>query len=496
MVLKVKKPKPPPKPQPKPQHAEAGPATDAVIADLRSATDATSLTAALARAQDIGLSSSRSDDVKQAKRRLFACNSGVAVEALPVGTQRKRSPEEVASEVAPVETPQLARKKKRRTEAGAVLDETAPTQPDQTVSQKSNSEFQVRVGNVSKLATDDELQTFFEDCGEIAELVVTRNKAGDNAGKPRGVIFITFTASEGKLAALELNGTYYRGKELKVTEATRSEEATPKTGNATGSKDAGKGLGFKVFVGALPYEANEKSVRSLFGGCGDIRDFFMPLNKSRKKEGHIQGYALITFETQAGMEMAISQHGKEINGRTLVVERKTGKEIKRDEPGVEVFEVFVGGLYSVSKKLIKQHFAACGEIESFEMPLTKAGESKGIAFIRYKTQESLDNALALNEKPLGLRTPTVERKVPKKEKDKDAKAEDSDEDEPVPKKAAKAAKAEPLDPHAAAILALQSAVDEDSCRAALDHARTLGITKKEEAFKRCKERLYGDAPKD
>lgn len=62
---------------------------------------------------------------------------------------------------------------------------------------------------------------------------------------------------------------------------------------------------------------------------------------------------------------------------------------------------------------------------------------------------------------------------------------------PAPKPAAKS---EPMDPRAAALAALDAASDEDSLRAAIDHAKKLGCSKKDIPFKRAKERLYGDTP--
>jgi len=147
-------------------------------------------------------------------------------------------------------------------------------------------------------------------------------------------------------------------------------------------------------------------------------------------------------------------------------------------------------LYSISKKKIRQHFAECGDIASFEMPLTKQGESKGIAFIVYKTEDGLNNALALNDTQLGSRNLTVQRKAPKKDKQQDSKQEMVVEGGPAPKRLI----SESLDPRAAALFALETASGEEELRAALDHAKGLGFSKKDVPFKRAKERLYGDTP--
>jgi len=80
------------------------------------------------------------------------------------------------------------------------------------------------------------------------------------------------------------------------------------------------------------------------------------------------------------------------------------------------FEVFVGGLFSVARKLIKKTFAECGKIVNFDMPLTAAGESKGVAFIAYEKQKGMELSLKLHDTQLGKRWLTVQKNVKKKEK--------------------------------------------------------------------------------
>merc|ERR1712113_325455 len=127
------------------------------------------------------------------------------------------------------------------------------------------------------------------------------------------------------------------------------------------------------------------------------------------------------------MESALSLNGKEFSGSALIVERKTKSKEKSAADGNASgtshakaagsgFDVFVGGLYSISKKNILKHFAACGEVESFEMPLTSKGESKGIAFIAYKTQEAMLAALELNNTQFCKRRLAVERRQFKTER--------------------------------------------------------------------------------
>merc|ERR1719262_1717852 len=60
-------------------------------------------------------------------------------------------------------------------------------------------------------------------------------------------------------------------------------------------------------------------------------------------------------------------------------------------------KVFVGGLpFSASKMEVREKFEGCGEIDWLHMPRDAKGRSRGIAFISYWDQESLDKALELD----------------------------------------------------------------------------------------------------
>lgn len=57
-------------------------------------------------------------------------------------------------------------------------------------------------------------------------------------------------------------------------------------------------------------------------------------------------------------------------------------------------KVFVGGLdWELDPQQVRQDFAECGEIADFDMPKSSSGQPLGVAFIVFKTQEGVDNAL-------------------------------------------------------------------------------------------------------
>jgi len=79
------------------------------------------------------------------------------------------------------------------------------------------------------------------------------------------------------------------------------------------------------------------------------------------------------------------------------------------------FKVFVRGLpWSIDEDALKTHFEKCGDIEDVKMPKTPSGSSRGVGFIKFKTQEGFDAALDLDNTECGGRSMNVE-KVAKRE---------------------------------------------------------------------------------
>jgi cold-inducible RNA-binding protein len=81
----------------------------------------------------------------------------------------------------------------------------------------------------------------------------------------------------------------------------------------------------KLYVGNLPYTADDAQLRELFGQYGEIQE--LALIKDRQT-GQPKGFAFVTFATQQAAESALAQDGKDLGGRALKVnmaeQRKPG----------------------------------------------------------------------------------------------------------------------------------------------------------------------------
>lgn len=113
-------------------------------------------------------------------------------------------------------------------------------------------------------------------------------------------------------------------------------------------------------------------------------------------------------------------------GKTALASR--AKKTDKDK-----LKVYVGGLpFKCGKSDVRAHFEACGEIDWLHMPLDAQERTRGIAFISFWTQESVDAALEFDGKAFNFQAKDYLLKVnmagakPAKV-DKPLKAESADE---------------------------------------------------------------------
>lgn len=78
------------------------------------------------------------------------------------------------------------------------------------------------VGNISYNTTEENLQDFFSDCGEITEIKVISDY---ETGRSKGFAFVTFDSEDSLNSAIEKSGQDLDGRTIKVNKAQQK----PKT---------------------------------------------------------------------------------------------------------------------------------------------------------------------------------------------------------------------------------------------------------------------------
>lgn len=166
------------------------------------------------------------------------------------------------------------------------------------------------VGQLSWNVDNDWLGSEFESCGEIisAKVMVDRETQ-----RSRGFGYVEFATAEGAQKALELNGKEVDGRAIKV------DLATPRAPNpekrAKVFNDQVSAPSETLFVGNLPFSANENGLYELFGEHGDVQSIRIPTDR---ETGAPKGFAYVQLNSVEDAQKAFdSLKGTDYEGRTL-----------------------------------------------------------------------------------------------------------------------------------------------------------------------------------
>ena len=72
----------------------------------------------------------------------------------------------------------------------------------------------------------------------------------------------------------------------------------------------------KLYIGNLPFSANDSELREVFSSYGEIEDSVVITDR---QTGRSKGFGFITFSKEEDAEKALEQNGKDMGGRTLRV---------------------------------------------------------------------------------------------------------------------------------------------------------------------------------
>lgn len=168
------------------------------------------------------------------------------------------------------------------------------------------------MGNLSFNVEDSDVENFFKDVGEIAEIRL----ASDREGKFKGFGHVEFATAEAAQEALKLNGGDFLGRQIKLDLAREKGAYTP----ASGNDNSGKAQGQTVFVRGFDTSDSEDKIRSAlekhFGSCGDISRVSIP----QDHEGGLKGMAYVEFKDSNATNKALQLNGSELGEGTLTVQ--------------------------------------------------------------------------------------------------------------------------------------------------------------------------------
>jgi len=178
---------------------------------------------------------------------------------------------------------------------------------------------------------------------------------------------------------------------------------------------------FTVFVGNLPFSADEQDVRRTFEQCGAIADIRLPRHFDT---GRPKGCAIVTYAFAQGMASALEMNDIDYDGRRLVVRRDDAKGKGKGDKGYGngkgksdggdrgkgkgkkgprdmsmkpdgCRSVIVKNLsYDTMESTLESVFIDCGPIASVRLLTDReTGRSRGIGFVDFDSSEGADAAM-------------------------------------------------------------------------------------------------------
>lgn len=212
-------------------------------------------------------------------------------------------------------------------------------------------------------ATETRVRQFFRDCGKIVSLSM----------KP----------DEDKLTAT----VEFETREDAVF--AQSRQSKPFDGTLI---DIALGAKATLFVSNYPPEADEAYIRKLFEDCGEIIEIRFP---SLKFNTH-RRFCYIQFANAEQAMAAAQLDGKAIGKLHLLAKISDPSAQKAREGAVEEGrEVYVANVdWHAKEDEVKELFSKFGSVETVRIPKNMKGQSKGVAFVVFKTKDEASAAAA------------------------------------------------------------------------------------------------------
>ncbi|XDG07118.1 hypothetical protein ABKA04_006733 [Annulohypoxylon sp. FPYF3050] len=184
--------------------------------------------------------------------------------------------------------------KKRKAEE----EVSTPFKKSKTETESSGDEYTTLfVGNLGWAVDDDKLYETFQDCADLSSARVVTDKAMQRS---RGFGYVDFSSHEGAKAAFEkMNGFELEGRELRLdpSKPRPAEDSTPNARAQDRARQHGDSVSAEsdtLFVGNLPWDADEDVVSAFFGEVAEVKSVRLPTDP---ESGDRKGFGYVTFNS-------------------------------------------------------------------------------------------------------------------------------------------------------------------------------------------------------
>jgi len=186
--------------------------------------------------------------------------------------------------------------------AAAAEGDPGPGELGQIPPERLTQSLKLFVGQVPKNLVEEDLAYVFEPYGPIADLTVIRDR---RSGNHRGCAFVTYESGGDAMRVVsEMHGRYkFDGAPWPAQVRPAAGEVDDSYGRGGGSDSQGDNDGSKLFVGQLPKESDEDSVRDLFAPYGDIASVY--IIRKKQHDASRNGCAFVKYREREMAERAI-----------------------------------------------------------------------------------------------------------------------------------------------------------------------------------------------
>ncbi|KAF2343448.1 RNA recognition motif domain, partial [Trinorchestia longiramus] len=174
------------------------------------------------------------------------------------------------------------------------------------------------VGGLSWESTQDTLQRYFGQYGEVIDCVVMKNS---ETGRSRGFGFVTF-ADPSKVDLVLKSGPHeLDGRTI-----------DPKACNPRSMQKQKRNGGNwpKVFLGGLPSNLTETDLRNFFSRFGAVMEVVIKFDQEKKKS---RGFGFLSFESDDAVERAVAEHFVNINGKQVEIKKAEPRDANKSQDG-------------------------------------------------------------------------------------------------------------------------------------------------------------------
>jgi len=143
----------------------------------------------------------------------------------------------------------------------------------------------------------------------------------------------------------------------------------------------------KIFVGNLPYEADEEMIKSHFSQFGEIIDCVVPRDPRTR---FAKGFAFVTYTKGKAVDEVMSNRPHQVAGRVLEPKRAISRSESRDPAAaVSTTKLYIGSIGDLGDDHLRKYFQDFGNVAEVDTQ-----QDKGQAFVTFVDHDSVDRCVS------------------------------------------------------------------------------------------------------